>query len=181
MSVAGVVVGAALVLTSSSGADGGLRATDVLSVLSAAPVARAPDEVTQVGAFGVADFSETRVLGCRLGRFDSTLLVAPGRGGRSICYVLNPRSQFRGVGTGYCHPLGDIPETAKNHYSVLTPETWAGSGYDTQVIGIVFDDVVAVRVRVNDEWRAVPIIRNNGLYLDLDGRYEQLQPNRGHS
>ena len=137
-------------------------------------MSRAPDEVTQVGAFSIADFTETRELGRHLGRFDSTLLVAPGRGGRSICYILNPRSQFKGVGTGYCHPLGDIPQTAKNHYSVLTPESWADGAYDTQVRGIVFDDVVAVRIRANNEWRAVPIIRKNGFYLDLDGRYEQL-------
>jgi hypothetical protein len=170
-----VAIGGAFLLPGPSGAGEGLRATDVVSAFSTAPPTKAPNELSEVSAFSTVDFGEIRELGSNLGRFHSTLYVAPGREGRSICYILNPRSQFTGVGTGYCHPLGDIPQTANDHYSVLTPSTWAGDTYDTQVVGIVFDDVKAARARVDGTWRSVPIIGGNGLYLDLTGKPDQLE------
>lgn len=165
--LASVAIGGVFLLPGSSGANEGLRANDVISALTTTPATKAPDELTRVSAFSVVDFSNIRELGHNLGRFHSSLFVAPGREGRSVCYILHPASGTKGVGTGYCHPLGDIRQTAKDHYSVVTPGTSVDGVYDTQVAGIVFDDVDAVRVRVDGTWRNVPIIGGNGLYLDL--------------
>jgi hypothetical protein len=170
VSLAGAAVGAAFVLAGSTNADKGLRASDVLSVLSATtPTTTPPADLTNVRSFSIVDFTQTRELGRHLGQFDSTLFVAPGRGGRSVCYMLYPSPGSQGIGTGYCHPLGDIPQTAKDHYSVSTPWSRVDGEYDMQVFGIVFDDVVEVRVRVNGTWRGVPILKGNGFYLDLPG------------
>jgi hypothetical protein len=175
VSLAGAAVGAAFVLAGSTKADQGLRASDVLSVLSATtPTTTAPADLTNVRAFSIVDFTQTRELGRHLGRFDSTLFVAPGREGRSVCYMLYASPGSKGVGTGYCHPLGDIPQTAQDHYSVMTPRSRVDGEYDTQVFGIIFDDVVAVRVRVDGTWRRVPILGGNGFYLDLRGRYMRM-------
>jgi hypothetical protein len=169
-------IGAAFVRAGSSGADEGVRAKDVISALTNTVATKAPGDVTQVRAFSVVDFTNVHELGRNLGRFHSSLLVAPGRGGRSVCYMLDPGSGSSGVGTGYCHPLGDIAQTARDHYSVLTPGTTAANGvYYTQLVGIAFDDVSAVRVRVDGTWRSVPIVGGNGFYLDVKGQPEQLK------
>jgi hypothetical protein len=170
VSLAGAAVGAAFVLAGSTDADEGLRASDVLSVLSATtPTTTPPADLTNVRSLSIVDFTQTRELGRNLGRFDSTLFVAPGREGRSVCYMLYPLPGSNGIGTGYCHPLGDIPQTAKDHYSVGVPWSRVNGKYHTQVYGIVFDDVDEVRVRVDGTWRGVPILKGNGVYLDLPG------------
>jgi hypothetical protein len=173
--VASLAIGGVFLLPHSSGANEGVGANDVISALTTTPTTTAPDEVTQVSAFSIADFSNLHELGRDLGRFHSTLFVAPGREGPSVCYILNPASGSKGVGTGYCHPLGDIPQTARDHYSVLTPGTSANGVFYTQLVGIVFDDVTAVRVRVDGTWRSVPIVGGNGFYLDVKGQPKQLK------
>jgi len=172
LSLAGAAVGAAFVLASSTRADKGLRASDVLSVLSATtPTTTVPADLKNARALSIVDFTQTRELGRHLGRFDSSLFVAPGREGRSICYMLYAAPESKGLETGYCHPLGDIPQTAQDHYSVMAPwsRVHGAYEYDMQVFGIVFDDVDEVRVRVNGTWRGVHILKGNGFYLDLPG------------
>lgn len=175
IALACTAVGGAFLLSGPSGANQGLRATDVISALRTTPATKAPDELTRVSAFSIVDFSNVRELGHNLGRFHSSLFVAPGRGGRSVCYVLHPGPGTQGVGTGYCHPLGDIPQTARDHYSVLTPGTFADGVYDTQVVGIVFDDVSSVQIHVDGAWRSVPTIGGNGFYLDVKGQPDRLK------
>jgi len=52
------------------------------------------------------------------------------------------------------------------HFSAVAPYSNIDGKAGTQLFGIAFDDVKALRVNVAGHWRAVPL-HDNGFYLDL--------------
>jgi hypothetical protein len=115
-----------------------------------------------------ADLSRGRILAAGVGRFGSRVVAFPSQTGSTVCYSLLGRTPHDPA-MSYCYqPLApDNPAAVKGeHFSAVALYSNIDGKAGTQLFGIAFDDVKALRVNVAGHWRAVPL-HDNGFYLDL--------------
>ena len=176
--LAGAVVAGALVFTNSSDAGRRFDATEAFAVFSKGSPTDVPPDLTMSptlngnmppGAPRVTpvDFSRARELGRHLGQFDSRLLIFPREDNRSVCYALIAASRSHPA-SGYCYQPSH-PASSAAHYSFSAPQAIVDGKIGVQLYGIAFDDVARLRVQVRGEWREVPLVGENGFFLDLPG------------
>ena len=175
--LAGAVGAGALVFTNSSDAGPRFDATEAFAVFSKGSPTDVPPDLTMSptlngkmppGAPRVTpvDFSRARELGRHLGQFDSRLLIFPREDDRSVCYALIAARSH--PGSGYCYQPSH-PASSAAHYNFGAPQSIIDGKVGVQLYGIAFDDVTRLRVQVRGEWREVPLVGENGFFLDLPG------------
>jgi hypothetical protein len=114
------------------------------------------------------EMARGRVLAQGLGRHGSRLVAFPSASGSTVCYALLGRTPHDPA-MSYCfQPLAsDLPAPLRGqHFHAAALYSNVDGRVGTQLFGIAFDDVKAMRVDVAGTWRAVPV-RHNGFYLDL--------------
>jgi hypothetical protein len=114
------------------------------------------------------EMARGRVLAQGLGRHGSRLVAFPSASGSTVCYALLGRTPHDPA-MSYCfQPLApDVPAPLRGqHFNPVALYSNIDGKAGTQLFGIAFDDVRAMRVEVAGAWRAVPV-RHNGFYLDL--------------
>lgn len=111
--------------------------------------------------------SDVHVAASGLGSHGSRLAIFPGTAAQRICYGIFGTDASQS-GMTYCYaPRGaETPDVnAAAHFNV-SAEWEADNGGHTDVFGIAFDDVKAIRVEAQGTWRDAQLA-NNAFYLEV--------------